>query len=302
MDNISIPNAPESVNKLSNLEKSYVLSRALPYIQKYSGKTVVVKYGGNAMINEQLKAAVISDIVLLSCIGINIVLVHGGGPEINEMLTKTGKVSKFVNGLRYTDEETMEIVQMVLAGKVNKELVNYIEQIGGKAVGLCGVDGELLCAEKLTAEDGTDYGYVGEVTGCNPSIVLANLKAGFIPVISTVAKGTDGAPVYNINADTAAAEIATALGATNLILLTDISGVMLDPNDPTTLIPEIKINEIESLIEKGIIKGGMIPKIRCCAKAIRKGVHSTCIIDGRVPHSILLEMLSDEGAGTMFSL
>ena len=294
-----IPQTPEIVKNLSNLEKAYVLARALPYIQKYRGQTVVVKYGGNAMINEELKAAVISDIVLLTCVGINIVLVHGGGPEINEMLEKIGKESKFVNGLRYTDDETMEIVQMVLSGKLNKGLVNQIQQIGGKSVGLSGVDGDLLQAVKLSG-DGYDYGNVGEIIAVNPAILNANIKNGFIPVVSTVAEGTDGNPVYNINADTAAAKIAVALGASNLILLTDIAGVMRDPKDPSTLIPEIKLEEIEPLIEEGIIKGGMIPKIRCCADALTEGVSSACIIDGRVPHSILLEMLSDEGAGTMF--
>ena len=298
-DNFSI-NGSAAVNSLSNLDKAHVLSRALPYIQKYNGKTVVIKYGGNAMINEDLKAAVISDIVLLSCVGVNIVLVHGGGPEINEMLDKIGKESKFVNGLRYTDDETMDIVQMVLSGKVNKELVNYIEQIGGKSVGLSGVDGAMLVAKKLS-DDGYDYGNVGQIIGCNPEILNANIGNGFIPVVSTVAKGIDGNPIYNINADTAAAKIASALGATNLILLTDISGVMRDPKDESSLIPHIKLEEIEPLINEGVIKGGMIPKIRCCADALREGVSTAVIIDGRVPHSILLEMLSDEGIGTMFS-
>lgn len=293
------PEIPEAVMKLSNQEKGYVLVRALPYIQKYTGKTVVIKYGGNAMINEELKEAVISDIVLLTCVGINIVLVHGGGPEINDMLNKIGKESKFVNGLRYTDDETMDIVQMVLCGKVNKELVTRLQQMGGKAVGLSGLDGGLLKAEKLT-EDGFDYGNVGEIISVDASIIKANMENGFIPVVSTVAQGVDGAAAYNINADTAAAEIAIALGAQNLILLTDIAGVMRDPKDPSTLIPEIKVDDIEGLIDEGVIKGGMIPKIRCCADALHKGVVHAVILDGRVPHSILIEMLSDEGAGTMF--
>ena len=293
------PVVPEAVMKLSNQEKGYVLVRALPYIQKYTGKTVVIKYGGNAMINEELKEAVISDIVLLTCVGINIVLVHGGGPEINDMLNKIGKESKFVNGLRYTDDETMDIVQMVLCGKVNKELVTRLQQMGGKAVGLSGLDGGLLKAEKLT-EDGFDYGNVGEIVSVDASIIKANMENGFIPVVSTVAQGVDGAAAYNINADTAAAEIAIALGAQNLILLTDIAGVMRDPKDPSTLIPEIKVDDIEGLIDEGVIKGGMIPKIRCCADALHKGVAHAVILDGRVPHSILIEMLSDEGAGTMF--
>ena len=300
MNTNNIEKTPEQVTKLSNLEKAYALSRALPYIQKYSGKTVVIKYGGNAMINEELKEAVISDLVLLSCIGINIVLVHGGGPEINDMLEKIGKESKFVNGLRYTDDETMDIVEMVLCGKVNKGLVNYIQKLGGKAVGLSGVDGSMLVAKKLSG-DGYDYGNVGEIIGCNSEILSANIKNGFIPVVSTVAAGIDENPIYNINADTAAAKIAAALGATNLILLTDIAGVMHDPKDPSTLIPHIKLDEIEPMIEQGIIKGGMIPKIRCCADALKEGVDNACIIDGRFPHSILLEMLSDEGAGTLFS-
>ena len=293
------PIVPEAVMKLSNQEKGYVLVRALPYIQKYTGKTVVIKYGGNAMINEELKEAVISDLVLLTCVGINIVLVHGGGPEINEMLEKVGKESKFVNGLRYTDDETMDIVQMVLCGKVNKELVTRLQQMGGKAVGLSGLDGGLLKAEKLS-KDGFDYGNVGEIISVDASIIKANMENGFIPVVSTVAQGVDGAAAYNINADTAAAEIAIALGAQNLILLTDIAGVMRDPKDPSTLIPEIKVDDIEGLIDEGVIKGGMIPKIRCCADALHKGVAHAVILDGRVPHSILIEMLSDEGAGTMF--
>ena len=283
----------------NEIDRAKVLAEALPYIQKYTGKTIVVKYGGNAMISEELRQAVISDIILLHLVGINVVVVHGGGPEINEMLKKIGKESKFVNGLRYTDDETMDIVQMVLCGKVNKELVTRLQQMGGKAVGLSGLDGGLLKAEKLT-EDGFDYGNVGEIISVDASIIKANMENGFIPVVSTVAQGVDGAAAYNINADTAAAEIAIALGAQNLILLTDIAGVMRDPKDPSTLIPEIKVDDIEGLIDEGVIKGGMIPKIRCCADALHKGVAHAVILDGRVPHSILIEMLSDEGAGTMF--
>ncbi len=290
---------PEAVSRLSNFEKGYVLVRALPYIQKYTGKTVVIKYGGNAMINSELKEAVISDIVLLACVGINIVLVHGGGPEINDMLKRVGKESRFVNGLRYTDEETMDIVQMVLCGKVNKELVSRLQGIGGRAVGLSGLDGGMIKAKKLT-KNGEDYGLVGEIVDVDASIIKANMERGFIPVVSTVAAGVDGGEEYNINADTAAAKLAIALGAQNLILLTDIAGVMRDPKDPSTLIPEIHENEIEGLISDGVISGGMIPKIRCCADALNGGVAHAVIIDGRVPHSILIEMLSDEGAGTMF--
>lgn len=300
INDILSTNVPEAVKKLSDLEKGYVLVRALPYIQKYAGKTVVIKYGGNAMINEELKAAVISDVVLLSCVGINIVLVHGGGPEINDMLNKLGKESKFVNGLRYTDEETMEIVQMVLCGKVNKQLVSHLQAIGGRAVGLSGHDGGLLKAEKLSG-DGYDYGLVGEIVDVDVSVIKAAMDNGFIPVVSTVAAGIDGADAYNINADTAAAKLATALGAQNLILLTDIAGVMRDPKDASTLIPEIHESEIEGLIAEGIIKGGMIPKIRCCADALKGGVSHAVILDGRIPHSILLEILSDEGVGTMFT-
>lgn len=290
---------PEAVKKLSNLEKGYVLVRALPYIQKYTGKTVVIKYGGNAMINEELKDAVISDIVLLACVGINIVLVHGGGPEINDMLARVGKESRFVNGLRYTDEETMEIVQMVLCGKVNKELVSRLQSIGGRAVGLSGFDGGMIKAKKLM-KNGVDYGLVGDIVSVDVDIIKANMEKGFIPVVSTVASGVDGGAEYNINADTAAAKLAVALGAQNLILLTDIAGVMRDPKDPESLIPEIREDEIEGLIEQGVISGGMIPKTRCCAEALHDGVAHAVILDGRVPHSILIEMLSDEGAGTMF--
>jgi len=284
---------------VSNMDKANVLTQALPYIQKYSGQTVVVKYGGNAMINDGLKEAVISDLVLLTCVGIHVVLVHGGGPEITDMIGRLGLESHFVNGLRYTDDETIEVVQMVLAGKTNKDLVNRIEQIGGRAVGLCGIDGGLIRAKKL--EDGVnDYGNVGDITEVDVSIVNDVLAKNYIPVISTVGLGIDGNPVYNINADTAAAKIAVALNASNLILLTDIRGLMRDPKDEDTLIPSVKLTEVDELISSGIIKGGMIPKVGCCVDAVKNGVGHTCIIDGRIQHSILLEMLSDEGIGTLF--
>lgn len=284
---------------VSNYDKAQVLSQALPYIQKYTGETIVVKYGGNAMINDGLKEAVISDLVLLTCVGIHVVLVHGGGPEITEMLKKIGKESKFVNGMRYTDDETISVVQMVLAGKTNKDLVNRIEKIGGRAIGLCGIDGGLIKAKKL--DDGVnDYGNVGEITDIDTSIITDIIGKGYIPVVSTVALGTDGNSVYNINADVAAAKIAVALKARNLLLLTDVRGLMRDIKDDSTFIPSVKIAEIESLKRDGVISGGMIPKIDCCVDAVNGGVGHTCIIDGRIPHSILIEILSDEGIGTMF--
>lgn len=282
---------------LSHREKADVLIQALPYIQKYSGKTVVIKYGGNAMTSESLKEAVISDIVLLSLVGINVVLVHGGGPEISKMLGKIGKESKFINGLRYTDDETIDIVQMVLAGKTNKDLVNKIQQIGGKAVGLSGIDGGMIKAEKLSGA--VDYGNVGEITCIDPSIISDNIAKGYIPVVSTIA-GSDDGGVYNINADTAACRIAIALGAQNLMLLTDTLGLMRDPKDESTLIPEVKVDEVQGLIDTGIISGGMIPKVNCCVDAVNGGINHTVIIDGRIPHSILIEMLSDAGIGTLF--
>ncbi len=281
------------------IEKATVLVEALPYIQKYNGKTVVVKYGGNAMINEELKQAVISDIVLLSLVGINVVVVHGGGPEISDMLKRVGKKSEFVNGLRYTDEETMEIVQMVLCGKVNKDLVNIINHIGGRAIGLCGMDGGMFRAEKLSG-DGFDYGYVGNILEVNTASVCDVIDKGYIPVISTVALGMgDDTHAYNINADTAAAKLASALGAEKLILLTDVRGVLRDPKDEKSLIAQIKVSEVPELVHEGIISGGMIPKLDCCVEAVRQGVPRTHILDGRIPHSILIEMLSDKGVGTM---
>lgn len=280
-------------------EKAATLVAALPYIQKYYKKTIVIKYGGNAMTSEELKNAVMSDIVLLSLVGINVVLVHGGGPEISGMLKRVGKESRFIKGLRYTDEETMDIVQMVLSGKVNKDLVTLIQQKGGKAVGLCGLDGSMLKARRLTDADGTDYGYVGEVVAVNPDAIENAFENDYIPVVATIAEGDEG-KAYNINADTAAARIAVAIGAEKLILLTDIRGVLRDPKDEDTLIHVIHSDEVQGLIDEGIISGGMIPKIACCVDAIEGGVRRTHIIDGRIPHSILIELLSDEGIGTMF--
>lgn len=287
------------MDKISNSDKSQVLIDALPYIQKYSDKIVVVKYGGNAMTNKELKDAVMTDIVLLSLVGIKVVLVHGGGPEINDMLKKIGHESKFINGLRYTDETTIDIVKMVLAGKVNKELVQLLAQHKGSAVGLCGIDGEMLVAEKKTTEDGQDLGYVGEITKVNTKPILDALSNGNIPVIATVATDSDG-NTYNINADTAAARIAAELGAENLILMTDIAGLLRDKDDPSTLIPKVQVSEVPFLKMQGIISGGMIPKIECCVEAVRRGVKGAVIIDGRVPHSILIEILSNEGIGTQF--
>ncbi len=285
---------------ISNYDQAQVLTQALPYIQKYNKKTVVVKYGGNAMLNEGLKDAVISDLVLLSLVGINVVLVHGGGPEISEMFDKLDIKSEFINGLRYTSDEAVDVVQMVLSGKINKSLVNKIEKIGGKAVGISGVDGGLIKAVKF--EDGkNDYGNVGEITEVNVDVVKDIISKGYIPVISTVASGADdNSAIYNVNADTAAAKIAVALEAENLISLTDIKGLMMDVKDPDTLISVVKYSEIEELKRQGVIKGGMIPKVDCCATAIDGGVKKAFIIDGRIMHSILIEMLSDEGIGTMF--
>lgn len=278
-----------------------VLVEALPYIQEYAGKIIVVKYGGNAMINEDLKQAVIEDIVLLNLVGIKVVLVHGGGPEISEMLKKIGKESKFVKGLRYTDRETMDIVQMILCGKVNKNLVSLFEKAGGRAVGLGGMDGGLFKAIRLVDPDGTEYGYVGDVKEVNEKVVLDVLNEGFIPVVSSVAAGMDEETNYNINADTAAEKLAVALKAKKLILLTDVCGLMRDPKDDSTLIPRLKVSEVPALIKEGVISGGMIPKVDCCVEAVRQGVERANVQDGRVPHSILVELLSDDGVGTMFS-
>ncbi len=286
--------------QLNHSDRAQVLVEALPYIQRYYGKTVVIKYGGNAMISEELRKDVINDIILLRLVGINVVVVHGGGPEINEMLQKTGKESKFINGLRYTDEETMDVVQMVLCGKVNKNLVMTLNRAGGQAVGLCGLDGGMLKAARRE-ENGVDYGLVGNIVSVKPKIILDAIKDGFVPVISTVAQGTDAETSYNVNADTAAAKIAIAVGAEKLILLTDIRGLLRDRNNEDTLISQIKVSEVPGLVEQGIISGGMIPKIECCVDAVKHGVHRTHILDGRIPHSILIEVLSHAGIGTMIS-
>lgn len=288
------------MEKISNQDKSQILIDALPYIQKYSNKIVVVKYGGNAMTNKELKDAVMTDIVLLSLVGIKVVLVHGGGPEISDMLKKLEIESRFINGLRYTDEATVDVVKMVLAGKVNKELVQLLAQHKGSAVGLCGIDGEMLVAEKKLTDDGQDLGWVGEITRVNTKPILDALENGNIPVIATVATDKDG-NTYNINADTAAARIAAELGAENLILMTDIAGLLRDKDDPSTLIPSVNVSEVPYLKMQGIISGGMIPKIDCCVESVRRGVPRAVIIDGRVPHSILIEILSNEGIGTQFT-
>ena len=280
---------------ISNAERARILVHALPYIQKYTGKIVVIKYGGNAMINETLKDSVIRDVVLLSLVGVKVVLVHGGGPEISEMLEKIGKEVKFVNGLRVTDKETIDVVQMVLAGKVNKSLVNLIQNCGGKAIGLSGIDGHMIEAKMKNEQ----LGYVGDITDINIEPILDVIEKGYIPVISTIGCDKDG-NTYNINADTAAARIAGKLHAESLISLTDIAGVMRDKDDPSTLIPKMSVKESEKLIADGVIVGGMIPKVECCTNAIKWGVHKVFIIDGRVPHSILIETLTDEGIGTMF--
>ncbi len=283
-------------NEFTNMERAEVLTAALPYIRKYTGKVVVVKYGGNAMINETLKQQVMEDIVLLWLIGVRIVLVHGGGPEINHMLERVGKESKFVDGLRYTDGETMEIVQMVLTGKLNKDIVGILLQKGGKAVGLSGVDSGLLRAKKTEK----DLGFVGEVTEVHPEILTSLLDEGFIPVVSTVALGEQGDDArYNINADTAAAKIAVALHAEKFVQLTNVPGILRNIDDPSTLIKRIERTAIGSLKATGILSGGMIPKIDCCEVALDGGVPRTHIIDGRVPHSLLIEMFSDRGIGTM---
>lgn len=285
------------MNNISNTQKAQVLIQALPYIQKYTNKVVVVKYGGNAMVSEDLRQAVMSDIVLLSLIGIKVILVHGGGPEITDMLNRLGKKSSFLDGLRVTDKETMEVVQMVLAGKTNKDLVGLLCQSGGKALGLCGVDDGMIQAKKM--ESTHDLGFVGEITGINTTPIADALNQGYTPVIATIGVDKEG-NTYNINADTAAARIASEMKAENIILMTDIRGLLRNKEDESTLIPVVEISEVQSLIRQGIISGGMIPKIECCVESVRRGVRKAFIIDGRIPHSILIEMLSDEGIGTMF--
>ena len=279
----------------SHAQQAQTLVEALPYIQKFTGKTIVIKYGGNAMISDELRKAVMSDIILLSLVGIRVVVVHGGGPEISAMLKKIGHESHFVDGLRYTDEETMDVVQSVLCGKVNKNLVAQLNRLGGQAIGLCGMDGAMFQAEQMDAK----YGLVGRITGVNPEPVENALMTGYIPVVSTVAQGVDADTAYNINADTAAAKLAEALGAEKLILLTDVRGLLRDPKDEETLIHVLHTYDVPALIAQGVISGGMIPKMECSVEAIHGGVERVHILDGRIPHSILIELLSDRGIGTM---
>ena len=284
--------------KITTADRAQVLTQALPYIKQYTGKTVVIKYGGNAMISEELKSAVMEDIVLLSTVGIHVVLVHGGGPEISAMLRKIGKESRFVGGMRYTDRETMDVVEMVLAGKVNKGLVQRLEQHGGRAIGLCGLDGGMIKAVPLRGEE--DLGFVGDITHVNVTLIRNSLENHTIPVVATIAAGEKDGETYNINADIAASRIAAALCAEKLVLMTDVRGLLRDKDDEDTLISVVQVSEVQSLKKQGIISGGMIPKIDCCVEAVRRGVRRTHIIDGRIPHSILIEMLTDEGIGTMF--
>ena len=280
---------------ITNQDRAKILIEALPYIQNYYNKIVVVKYGGNAMINEDLKNAVMGDIVLLSLIGIKVVLIHGGGPEITGMLNKIGKKTEFVDGLRVTDRETVDVAQMVLSGKINKSLVNLIQNTGGKAVGLCGCDGHIIEAEMMDEK----LGYVGKITSVNVQPILDVLDKGYIPVISTIGCDSEN-NIYNINADTAASKIAGMLKAESLISMTDIRGLLRDKDDEDSLIPLVQVSEAPQLMSEGIISGGMIPKVDCCIEAVRQGVNKVFMIDGRVPHSILLEVLTDEGIGTMF--
>ena len=278
----------------SNAQRAEVLTAALPYIKKYSGKIVVIKYGGNAMINPQLKEQVMEDIALLWLIGVKVVLVHGGGPEISDTMKKLGKEAVFVDGLRVTDKETVDIVQMVLAGKVNKSLVNLIQMKGGHAVGLSGIDGGII--EATTKNEA--LGYVGEITKIRTQPITDLLEKNYVPIISTIASDRQG-NVYNINGDTAAAHIAGALGAERLIMMTDIAGILMDKDNPDTLIPHVTIEDAKKLYDSGIVSGGMIPKVDCCIEALEHGVQNVVIMDGRIPHSILMELLTDEGAGTM---
>ncbi len=279
----------------SHEQQAQTLVEALPYIQKYTGKTVVIKYGGSAMTSDTLRRSVMTDIVLLTLVGIRVVVVHGGGPEISAMLKMIGHESRFVDGLRYTDATTMDIVQAILCGKVNKDLVAQLNRLGGRAVGLCGLDGQLFQAEQLDEK----YGLVGSITTVNPATVQNAIQSGYIPVVSTVAQGVDADTAYNINADTAAAKLAEALGAEKLILLTDVRGLLRDPEDERTLIHVVRTQDVPTLVADGIISGGMIPKMQCCVDAIHSGVERVHILDGRIPHSILIELLSDEGIGTM---
>lgn len=284
---------------IPNNARADILIQAMPYIRQFSGKSVVVKYGGAAMVNEGVRTAVAQDLVLMRMVGMRPVLVHGGGPEIDKLLSRLGKERVFVDGLRYTDEETMEVVQMVLAGKVNKDLADLIQRQGGKAVGLCGVDGGLLTAERY-GRGGKDLGLVGEITKVDPAVLSKLMDDGFIPIVSTIAAGAgEDYNLYNINADTAAAEIAAALGAEKLLLLTDVAGILEDVSDSGTLLSEIGRAQVPELIKRGIVSGGMIPKVECCVRALEGGVRTASILDGRAPHALLLELFSDKGAGTM---
>jgi len=282
---------------MTNTVRADVLTQALPYLKKYIGRVVVIKYGGNAMTSDALRRAVMSDLILLQLVGIRAVLIHGGGPEITGMLKKLGIPSRFVNGLRYTDAETADVVQMVLSGKTNKDLVSLLQTSGGKAVGLCGLDGGMLRVKKVESEE--DLGFVGDVERVDATLLRQALDGGFLPVVATVGADETG-QVYNVNADTAAAAIAGALGAENLIVLTDVRGLLRDPKDETTLIPSVQVSEVPALVKQGVLSGGMIPKVQCCVEAVRRGVKRAFMIDGRIEHAILLEMFSDEGIGTMF--
>lgn len=283
---------------MKNEQMALLFSEATPYIQKYHGKTLVIKYGGNAMVNDDLKLAVMNDLVTLTLLGVRVVLVHGGGPAINSMLKKVGKESKFVGGLRYTDRETMDVVEMVLAGKVNKGLVQLLEEHGGRAIGLCGLDGGMIKARRHQGE--ADLGLVGDITHVNVTLIRHSLESDTIPVVATIAAGENDGNTYNINADIAAAQIAASLAAEKLVLMTDVRGLLEDRENEDSLISVVRVSEVQSLKKRGVISGGMIPKIDCCVEAVRRGVRRTHIIDGRIPHSILIEMLTDEGIGTMF--